>query len=120
MSEKWWLLVSDVLCCKIELTSKLTGITISGLEGPLTVGQQPPTLTCRTNILVSSIVWRNQSSNVVANATNQTVLEYQFPERYMLDTYHGQQYTCEAVAISDDGTNTTYTETVEIQVVGRY
>ena len=57
---------------------------------------------------------------MVANATNQTVLEYHFPERYVLDTYHGQQYTCEAVATSDDGTNTTYTETVEIQVVGRY
>ena len=97
----------------------LTGITISGVEGPLTVGQQPPTLTCRTNISVTSIVWRDQSSNVVANATNQSMLEYQFPERYVLDTYHGQQYTCEAVATSNDGT-TTYTETVEIQVVGRY
>ena len=98
----------------------LTGITISGLEGPLTVGQQPPTITCRTNIAVSSIVWRDQLSNVVANATNQPVLEYHFQERYVLDTYHGQQYTCEAVATSDDGTTTTYNETVEIQVVGRY
>ena len=98
----------------------LTGNTISGLEGPLTVGQQPPTLTCRTNIPVSSIVWRNQTSNVVARAANQTVLEYHFPERYVLDTFHGQQYTCEAVATSDGGTTTTYTEVVEIQVVGRY
>ena len=106
--------------CKIDLTKLLTGITISGLEWLLTAGQQSPTLTCRTNIAVSSIVWRNQSSNVVASATNQTVLEYHFPERYVLDTYHGQQYTCEAVATSDDGTTTTYTETVEIQVVGRY
>ena len=98
----------------------LTGITISGLVGPLTVGQQSPTLTCTTNIPVSSIVWRDQSSNVVANDTNQPVLEYHFPERYVLDTYRGQQYTCEAVATSDGGTTTTYTETVEIQVVGRY
>ena len=65
---------------------------------------------------MTSIVWRDQSSNVVASDTNQTVLEYQFPERFVLDTYHGQQYTCEAV----DWTSTTYTETVEIQVVGRY
>ena len=56
---------------------------------------------------------------MVANVTNETVLEYQFPEQYVLDTYHGQQYTCEAVATSD-GTTNTYTETVEIQVVGRY
>ena len=90
------------------------------MEGPLTVGQQPPTLTCRTNIPASSIAWRDQSSNVVANNTNQTVLEYHFPELYVLDTYHGLQYTCEAVATSDDGTTTTYIETVEIQVVGRY
>ena len=94
-----------------------TGITISGQQ--LTVGQQSPTLTCRINIPVSSIEWRDQSSNVVANATNQTVLEYYFPERYVLDSYHGLQYTCEAVATLNDGT-TTYTEAVEIQVVGRY
>ena len=68
---------------------------------------------------MSYIEWRDQSSNVVASATNQTVLEYHIPvEQYVLDTYHGQ-YTCEAVATSGDGTNTTYTETVEIQVVGR-
>ena len=68
---------------------------------------------------MSSIEWRDKLSNVVASATNQTVLEYHFPERYVLDSYHGLQYTCEAVATSNDGT-TTYTETVEIQVVGRY
>ena len=97
----------------------LTDITISGQQ--LTVGQRSPTLNCTTNIPVSSIVWRDKSSNVVANAKNQTVLEYPVPlDRYVLDTYHGQQYTCEAVATSDDGTTTTYTETVEIQVVGRY
>ena len=54
------------------------------------------------------------------SAINQPMLEYHSPEQYVLDTYHGQQYTCEAVATSDDGTTTTYTETVEIQVVGRY
>ena len=110
--------------CRMNLTNlikfMLTGITISGLEGALTVGQQPPALTCTTNIPESSIVWRDQSSNVVASTTNQTVLEYHLPERYVLDTYHGQQYTCEAVATSDDGTTTTYTETVEVQVIGRY
>ena len=108
--------------CRINLTQFiLTGITISGLEWPLTAHQQPPpTLTCKTNIPVSIVVWRNQSSNVVASATNQTVLEYHIPERYVLDTYHGQQYTCEAVATSDGGTTTTYIETVEIQVVGKY
>ena len=90
----------------------LTGITISGLEGPLTVGQQSPTLTCTTNIPVSSIVWRDQSSNVVANDTNRMELEYHIGT--VTDDLHGQQYTCEAVA------DTTYTETVEIQVVGRY
>ena len=109
------------MLCKIDFTKfTLTGITISGLEGPLTVGQQPPTITCRINIPASSIEWRDQSSHVVASATNQRVLEYHIPvERYMLDTYHGRQYTCEAVA-TYNGTTTTYTETVEIQVVGKY
>ena len=57
---------------------------------------------------------------MVASATNQTVVEYHFPERYVLDSYHGLQYTCEVVATSDGGTTTTYTEAVEIHVVGRY
>ena len=111
-------MMNCVLLILYIVSLMLTGIRISGQQ--LTVGQQPPTLTCTTNIPVSSIVWRDQSSNVVANTTNQPVLEYPVPERYVLDTYHGQQYTCEAVATSDDGTTTTYTETVEIQVVGRY
>ena len=102
---------------KIYLTKViLTGIAISGLEVPLTVGQQSPTLTCRTNILVSSIEWRDQSF-VLASATNKTVLEYTIPERYVLDIYYGQQYICEAVATSNDGATITY---IEIQVVGNY
>ena len=56
---------------------------------------------------------------MVASATNQTVLEYHIPESYVLDIYHGQQYTCKAVATSN-GTTTIYTETVEIQVVGMF
>ena len=106
------------MLCKIDLTKlMLTGI--SGQQ--LTVGQQSPTITCSSNVPVSYIEWRDQSSNVVASATNQTVLEYHIPvEQYVLDTYHGQRYICEVVATPDDGTNTTYAETVEIQVVGRY
>ena len=106
-------------CAKIDLTKfMLTGI--SGQQ--LTVGQQSPTITCRSNIPVSYIEWRDRSSNVVTSATNQTVLEYNIPvvEQYVLDTLHGQPYTCEAVTTSDDGTNTTSTETVEIHVAGRY
>ena len=107
------------MLCKIDFNKFIsTGITISGQQ--LTVGQWSPTLTCETNISVSSIEWRDQSSNVVASATNQAVLQYHISEQYVLDTYHGLQYTCEAVATSDDGTTTTFSETVEIQVVGRY
>ena len=122
MPEKLWLLVSVEFCSvKLDLTKfTLTGIKISGLEGPLTVGQQPPTITCRTNTPVSSIEWRDQSSHVVASTTHQTVLEYLIPvDQYVLDTYHGRQYTCQAVATSN-GATTTYTETVELQLVGRY
>ena len=93
----------------------LIGIIVSGLEGPLTVGQQSPTLTCRTNLPVASIAWRDQSSNLVASDTNKMELEYHIGT--VTDDLHGQQYTCEVVATSDDGTNN---KTVEIQVVGRY
>ena len=54
---------------------------------------------------------------MLASATNQTVLEYTIQERYVLDTYHGQQYTCEAVGTANDGATTMY---VEIQVVSKY
>ena len=103
--------------CPLSTIFMLPGITISGLEGPLTVGQSA-TITCDTDTTVSSIEWRDNSSNVVASAMNRAALDYHIP--VVTDDLHGQQYTCEAVATSDDGTNTTYTEMVEIQVVGRY
>ena len=65
-----------------------------------------------TNVPVSSIEWRDQSSTVLANATDQTVLNYTI--RPVTDDLQGRQLTCGAVA----GT-TVYTETVTIQVTGR-
>ena len=92
-------------------TDIITGITLSGLESPLTVGQSA-TITCTTNIEVSSIEWRDETSTVLNSATDQTVVEYTIP--LVRDDLQGLQYTCRAVA----GT-TIYTETVEIQVVGK-
>ena len=102
------------MCVSINVLSSLyfnTGITLSGLDPPLTVGQ-PATITCTTNIEVSSIEWRDETSTVLSNATDQTVVEYTIP--LVRDDLQGLQYTCRAVA----GT-TIYTETVEIQVVGK-
>ena len=90
----------------------ITGITLSGLDPPLTVGQSA-TITCTTNIEVSSIEWRDETSAVLSSATDQTVVEYTIP--LVRDDLQGLQYTCRAVA----GT-TTYTETVEIQVVSKF
>ena len=65
-----------------------------------------------TNVPVSSIEWRDQSSTVLNRATDQTVVDYAiFPK----DDLQGRQLTCRAVA----GT-IVYTETVTIQVTGRY
>ena len=88
-----------------------TGITLSGLESPLTVGQSA-TITCTTNIEVSFIEWRDETSAVLSSATDQTV-EYTIP--LVRDDLQGLQYTCRAVS----GT-TVYTETVEIQVVSKF
>ena len=90
----------------------ITGITLSGLESPLTVGQSA-TITCTTNIEVSSIEWMDETSTVLNSATDQTEVEYTIP--LVRDDLQGLQYTCRAVA----GT-TIYTETVEIQVVGKF
>ena len=88
-----------------------TGITLSGLDQALTVGQSA-TITCSTNIEVSSIEWRDETSAVLNSATDQTEVEYTIP--LVRDDLQGLQYTCRAVA----GT-TIYTETVEIQVVSK-
>ena len=89
----------------------VTGIILSGLEQPLTVGQSA-TISCMTNVPVSSIEWRCQSSTVLASIADQTVLNYIIPP--VRDDLQGQQLTCRAVA----GT-TVYTETVTLQVTGR-
>ena len=89
----------------------VTGITLSGLDQPLTVGQSA-TISCMTNVPVSSIEWKYQSSSVLASVADQTVLNYTIPP--VTDDLQGRQLTCRAVA----GT-TVYTETVTIQVTGR-
>ena len=63
------------------------------------------------NVPVSSIEWRDQSSTVLASATDQTVVEYTIP--LVRDDLQGLQLTCRAVAGA-----TTYTVTTEIQVAG--
>ena len=47
------------------------------------------------------------------NATDQTVLELDFP--LVLDVLQGQQYTCRVETVE----STVYTEAVDIQVVGK-
>jgi hypothetical protein len=84
------------------------GITVSG-EDSLTVGQSG-TISCRTNVGVSSIEWRNQSTMLASSSSdNLTLLEYTFP--LVTDDLHEQQYTCTAVAGAD-----TYDETVSLVV----
>ena len=89
-----------------------TGITLSGFDEPLTVGQSA-TIRCMTNIQVTSIEWRNQSSYVLASTTDNMVLEYNIS--LVTDDLEGQQFTCVGVAGA-----TMYTQTVEIQVEGRW
>ena len=90
----------------------LTGITITGLESPLTVGHQNATISCMANIPVDSIEWRDQSS--VLNTSSDmdlTELEYTIP--LVRDDLQGDQFTCTAVA-----GDAMYTETVVIQATG--
>ena len=94
-----------------------TGITLSGLEDPpLTVGQ-PATITCSTNINVSSIEWRNESSAVLSSTMDggtHSMLDYTI--HLVSDDLQGQEYSCNAEAA--DGT--VYNETVRIEVVGKF
>ena len=85
---------------------------MSGLAGPLTVGQSA-TITCTTDIPVTSIEWRDQSSDVLANITNQRMLNYYISP--VTDTLLGHQLTCVAMA-----GNTVYLETVVLLVESKY
>ena len=50
-----------------------SGLAITGLEDPLIVGG-PTSLFCFSNVVLSSIEWKDQSGIVLANATNQQQL----------------------------------------------
>ena len=92
-----------------------TGITLSGLEQALTVGKSA-TINCTTNIEVSSIEWRDQSSAVLSSTVSEgthSMLNYTI--KPVSDDLQGQEYSCTAEA--EDGTK--YTESVQIQVVGK-
>ena len=80
------------------------------MEQPLTVGQSA-TISCTTNVPVSSIEWRDQSSTVLASATDQRVVEYTIP--LVRDDLQGLQLACRAMTGA-----TVYTVTIEIQVAG--
>ena len=89
----------------------LTGISIIGLESPLTVGQNA-TINCMTNIAVDSIEWRNQSSVLnMSSDMNLTVLEYTIP--LVRDDFQGQEFTCTAMA-----GDAMYMGSAEVQVKG--
>ena len=94
------------------------GITISGLHVPLTVGQSA-TIKCMTNIPVTSIEWRDQSSDVLTNTADQAVLEYTIP--LVTDDLQGQNVTCVAIVGATIVGATIYTvsERVKIHVAGK-
>ena len=85
---------------------------MSGLVGPLTVGQSA-TITCMTDIPVTSLEWRDQSPAALASATDQRVLDYTISP--VTDDLLGHQLTCVAIAGA-----TMYSETVEILIESKY
>ena len=93
----------------------ITGITLSGLDLALTVGQSA-TITCSTNIEVSSIEWRDQSTAVLSSTiSGGTHLMLDYTIDLASDDLQGQEYSC--IAEAADGTM--HTETVRIEVVGK-
>ena len=92
-----------------------TGIILSGLNQALTIGQSA-IITCSTNIEVSSIEWRDQTSAVLSSTMSggaHSMLDYTID--LVSDDLQGQEYSCNAEVA--DGT--VYTETVRIEVVGK-
>ena len=74
----------------------IIGITITGLESPLTVGESA-NISCITNEAVSFIQWRNMSHNLSSTTEERvTVLNYTIP--LVRDDMQGQIYTCVALS----------------------
>ena len=105
-------LMVDVKISASYPTLYISGITISGLETPLIVGQSAATISCMTNIAVNSIEWRDQSSELImSDATD--LMELQYTIDLVIDDLQDQEFTC--IAIAD---TSIYNETVIIQVQG--
>ena len=93
---------------KCLLNAFLTGIILSGLDEPLTVGQSA-TIRCMINIQVTSIEWRNQTYTLASTVNN--MVEYTI---YLVtDDLQGMLFICVAMAGA-----TKYSERVVIQVKG--
>ena len=87
---------TEVPVCNIIIATYITGITITGLESPLTVGESA-NISCITNEPVSYIQWRNMSHNLSNTTTKDvTVLNYTIP--LVKDDMQGQIYTCIALS----------------------
>ena len=97
-----------------ESYNYFSGITLFILERPL-VAYQSATLSCMTDLPVTSIEWRNQSSQLTTitsdDDANLTVLEYTIP-LVTLDL-HGEAFTCVITA-----GDTTYFKAFYIQIEG--
>ena len=86
------------------------GVIISGLNGTLTVGQSA-NIRCMTNIPVSSIKLKNETSTLASiSAANLTVLEYTIDP--VMDDLQGHNLTCIAMAGDSEYTQM---EVVDVQ-----
>ena len=92
----------------------MSGISISGLEQPLII-RHSVNISCMTDLPVTSIEWRYQSSQLSAissDAVDLTVLEYTIP--HVTEDLRGQMFTCAVVA----GDKTFYDKGVIIKIEG--
>ena len=74
--------------------SSIIGITITGLESPLTVGESA-NISCITNEPVSFIQWRNMSHNL-SSTTEERVIVLNYTIPLVKDDMRGKTYTCVA------------------------
>ena len=93
----------------------ILGITITGLESPLTVGESA-NISCITNEPVSFIQWRNMNLSSTTEG-RVTLLNYTIP--LVKDDMQGQIYTCIALSgnITDSRTATILAEGVYFLLV---
>ena len=99
--------------CNNQCVLSVVGIDTEGGDQPLTVGVMH-TITCRTSLNISDIVWIDDMDTIVAS-NSEGVQQLDLVFNPINDSIHDRMYTCTITTL----VNLVISETVNITVTGK-